>query len=413
MRHACALFLKAVVILAVYAVCYAGDEFGFDSQQGFIPNDCPGCRVQVDIPDPLEDGMIIELNDAATAECGETREWRVAEFAPGKFFAAAVIPLPDPLLLNWEERRNHPFNYGRLKDEDECTALPLERAPIEDAHEVLKTEDCERALYDAYAEEVTYRGFIAGVNSHRVNRRVLSEFKRWLVTVDDPDAVLGYTLIVVEEFAPDHGNARWHSQRYDDVTPYSCPPGDWRDILPLEQEAFDTYPIEEAHRRAAHLDYNGNLPRKGEGMVVTPTNGATRTQVYSSGRTREIMDFATGDQIHGVVPLGRFRCVATARMILSDDPEDEDVKALARRMSEDDMIWVNYSPIWRRSPVWYRREETSREIPDDPNYVFQETKGVSYRDPEQPDETVSVPSGCPAPPAPSPPRRRPARTRSR
>ena len=219
MKHTCALFPKAVVILAIYAVCYAGDKYGFDSQQGFIPNDCPGCRIQVDIPDPLEDGMIIELDDEATAACGETPQWRISEFAPGKFFAAAIIPLPDPLVLNWEERRNHPFNYGRLKDEDEYIALALERAPIEDAHEVLKTEECERALYDGYAEEVTYRGVPTGViNSHFVNRRVLSEFRRWLVKVEDPNAALGYTLIVVEEFAPDHGNARWHAQRYDDVT---------------------------------------------------------------------------------------------------------------------------------------------------------------------------------------------------
>ena len=80
MRHTCALFLKAVVILAVYAVCYAGDKFGFDSQQGFIPNDCPGCRVQVDIPGPSRNGMIIELDAHDAAQCAGVSEWRVSEY---------------------------------------------------------------------------------------------------------------------------------------------------------------------------------------------------------------------------------------------------------------------------------------------------------------------------------------------
>ena len=97
-------------------------------------------------------------------------------------------------------------------------------------------------------------------------------------------------------------------------------------------------------------------------------------------------------------------------LVLPDDLEDENVKALKRRMSEDDIIRVQYLPVWRRSPVWYRREETSGEIPDDPNYVFREARGFTDRDQEQPVATVDVPSGCPAPPSPP---RRPARTRSR
>lgn len=396
-----------VVVLALFAVCHAGDKYGFDSQQGFIPNDCPGCRVEVDIPNALEDGMIVELNAADTWACGNTREWRITEYAPDKFFAAALIPLPDPLVLMHGDE--HPFRYSRLKDADECDSAPLERAPVEDAHEVLRTEDCERVLYDQYPEEIVYRGIGTGsLTTYSVNRRVLSEFRRWLIKVTDSDSVVGYTLVVVEEFAPEHGNARWHARQYDDVTEYSCPPGDNRDIFPLEEEAFDTHSMEEAHRIAASRDYHGEPPIKAGGMRVTPSNGATRWTAYGS-RSIEIMDFATGDQTHRVVPMGRSRCVATARMILSEDPSDEDVKALKRRMAEEDKIFVSYTPVWRSSPVWYRREETSGEVPEEANFVFQNTRSVSYRGEEQPADSVVVPSQCA--PAPSAPPRRSATRR--
>ncbi|MDE2927989.1 MAG: hypothetical protein OXT71_16455, partial [Acidobacteriota bacterium] len=276
MRNACSSLPGAVVVLSLCAVSYAEDKFGFDTQQGFIPNSSPGCRVQVDVPDPLEDGMIIQLNSGDAAQCGGIAEWRVSEYHPGKFYAAMFIPLPDPLVIEWGIES--PLKYGRLRDEIECVQVDPYGAPIEDAHEVLKAEECTRTLTDVYAWDNVFRGFSAGgVNEAETNPRDVSEFDRWLVKIDDPEQVLGFSLMVVESFAPAHGNARWHAQRYDDVADVSCPPGDWRDIKTLEQKAFDTYPMEEAHRRAAHLDYlhlyaDGQPPRLDEGTMVTPTN---------------------------------------------------------------------------------------------------------------------------------------------
>ncbi len=386
---------RALLIVgwALWATGYAGDQFGFDTQQGFIPNDSPGCRVEVDLPEPLEDGLIIELDESATTECGNTSQWRVTEYDEGKFFAAALIPLPNALILNYGQE--HPFKYNRLKDVMECVTVESQAAPIDYAHEVLKTENCQRVLYDGYAEEVIFRGIPTGViESYFVNRRVVSEFKRWLVRVESNQSVVGFYLGIIESFAPEHGNARWHVQRYDDLNENSCPPGDWRDVKPLQQEAFDTYSMEEAHRRAAYLDYLGRVPTIIGGMTITPTNGASRYHGNHKG-----MDYAQADQVHGVIRGGPLGCIAMAWMMLPDDLGDVHVGAFRRRMQEEDKINVIYSPVWHRAYVWYRREETNGIAPETPNFVYQTTRGIAYREPDEPTDSVNAPAICTAAPS--------------
>lgn len=414
MKNMWTILLSIVFLWAFRAAVHANDPSGFDSEQGFIPNNNVNCRVWVDIPGPLEDGMILELDEEEAARCRDVSQWRVTEYTEGKFFAAPHVPLPEPLVVKCVPGpgrvRSHCQTLYNLRDQDECTVVATEEAPIEDAHKVLKTEECERTLYDGFGEVVIYRGLNTGVvKSHIANRRIFSEFKRWLVQVDDPDTILGYTLVVVEEFAPDHGNARWHAQKYDDVTETSCPPGDWRDIIPFEDEAFDTYPMERAHERAAHHDYQGHPPVKRDGMSVVPP-GSSRNEPP-----------ATGDQIHRVVQHSPSRCVATARMVLPDDPGDTNVQTLRRMLREEGTIIVFYSPIWRAQPIWYRRIETNGEIPEAPNWVYQEQRGVTHRDPEEESPgIIEVPSKCPpvkpcpvCPEAPSRPERQPTRTRRR
>lgn len=423
MRNACISLSRAVVLLAVCAVCYAQSPSGFDSQQGFIPTIEGPCHATVDLPDPLEDGQIIDLGPVSDDFCRGISRWRISEYTRGKFVAAPRIPLPDPLIVKCRRIPNHTKETCGLlvnyREDTQCTPVGLEAAPIEDAHEVLKTEECSRTLYFGYAEEVVFRGIFTGtVRSHEVAHEQVSEFKRWLVTVDAPESILGYELMAVEEFEPYHGNARWHLAQWDrfyqgapDVTAGGCPPGDWRDILPLEREAFDTHSMKEAHRSASHLDYLGRPPRMDGGMRVIPTNGAMRSS--STGR-HNIMDYATGDQIHRVVQTRENQCVATARMVMPKDSADEHVKALLRRMAEDDKIWVNYTPVWRREHIWYRRMEVNGRIPDEPNYVFRESSGIAHREPEQSTDTVTVPSKCPVcPVCPEPPKRTRTPTRSR
>ena len=101
-------------------------------------------------------------------------------------------------------------------------------------------------------------------------------------------------------------------------------------------------------------------------------------------------------------------------MVLPDDAQDEHVKAFRRRWNEDEQIWIRYTAVWHRAHVWYRREEVEGNIPDTPNYVIQQGRGVSYRDPEQPTDAVTVPSKClPCPVCPEAPKRTRTLTRSR
>ena len=233
-----------LIACSFWSVVCGAQNWGFDTQYGFIPNGCPDCRVTVNLSEPLHDGQIIHLGSTDAEQCGHIYEWRITEYAPekdpDKFFAAMVIPFPDPLVLVLKDE--NPTKYGRFRDELECESVELTEAPILDAHEVLKTEECVRVLTDAYPAEDFFRGRPVGITTYgNLNRRVVSELKRWLVKVDDPEAVAGYdyTLMVVESFAPEYGNARWHEAQWGqfypgapDVTEGDCPPGDWRDIVP-------------------------------------------------------------------------------------------------------------------------------------------------------------------------------------
>ena len=384
---------KVIVFFIVFAFwSVVSAKNGFDSQQGFIPTTEGPCRTEVNIPDPLEDGMVIDLGPVSDDFCLGISQWQISEYSRGKFAAHPHIPLPDPLVVKcrrfYGSVKHHCHGLVNYRENITCENVTLEHAPIEDAHEVLKTEECQRTFYFGYAEELTHRGIkIGALKSHKTSMTQVSEFKRWLVKVDAPDAVLRYELMVVEAFEPSHGNARWHLDQWGrfykgepDVSENSCPPGDWRDVTPLVDRPFDYDSLEEAHRSASHSDYLGIAPVIQRGMNVNPTNGATRMNERRSHRKD---DFATGNQEFRVTPGGPLGCVATARMIMSDDPNNSDVQALRRRMNERDMIVISYTPAWHRQHVWYRRLERSGYYPLAPNWVNRGTAAFSYREPDE------------------------------
>ena len=354
---------------------------------------------------------------------GMSTSGRITEYAPemdpNKFFAAMVIPLPDPLILIVGDE--YPTKYGRFRDELECESVELTEAPIQDAHEVLKTEECERVLSDVFPAEDFYRGIVVGNTSYsNLNRQVVSEFKRWLVKLDDPESVIGYTLMVVESFAPEYGNARWHEAQWErfypgppDVTEGDCPPGDWRDIVPRMSSSFDN--MQGAYDEAARRDYLGDPPGLEDGMAVHPTGGG---KTRPSGRF-DVTDTAMGWQIHQVDEGGPDGCVATARLVIrervshmssfsSGSELNPNVDAFSRRMVETDPITIAYARAWARSHIWYKREEQvlvpdkdfvngTRGVyvlPDIPNSVGVHKGFISYRESDQLDEPVIVPSKC-------------------
>lgn len=435
--------VRILIVCSLWSAALAAEKWGFDTPYGFIPNGCPDCRVEVDLSEPLHDGQIISLDFADTIACGWIDEWRVTEYRPDEFFAAMVIPLPDPLELIYGDK--DPTDYGRLRDELECESVELTEAPIQDAHEVLKTEECIRVLTDAFPAEDVFRGHVVGNTTYEnLNRRVVSEFKRWLVKVDDPESATGldYTLMVVESFAPEHGNARWHEVQWGrfyegppDVSEGDCPPGDWRDIVPRNLDSFRIITYERAYGEAARLDYSGRPPSLENGMSVHPTGGG-KTRPSDSGKY-ERTDTAEGYQIHQVIEERPGRCIATARLMIpeklnhtssfsSGSKPNPNIGAFRRRMSEDDQISIGYSRVWARSHIWYRMGEKilvpdnsfvdgSRIedfLPDIPNYAVFHRAFISYRESDQSDEPVVVPSKCTASDA-SALGRQPSRTRSR
>ena len=138
--------VRTLIACSFWSIASGAEKWGFDTPHGFIPNGCPDCRVEVDLQEPLHDGQTIHLDFADAIHCGHIYEWKVTEYAPDKFFASMVIPLPDPLVLIYGDK--DPTDYGRLRDELECESAELTEAPIQDAHEVLKTEECIRVLSD-------------------------------------------------------------------------------------------------------------------------------------------------------------------------------------------------------------------------------------------------------------------------
>ncbi len=419
--------MRKVIVLMAFAAFLANvqaeEKWGFDTPYGFIPNACPDCRVEVSLSEPPHDGQIINLEFFDAIHCGHIYEWRVTEYESGKFFAAMVVPLPDPLVLIYGDK--DPTDSFRFKDELECESVELTEAPIQDAHEVLKTEECIRVLSDSFSGTEYFRGHIVGVKSYSdMNRRVVDEFKRWLVKVDDPESGTGldYTLMVVESFAPEYGNARWHEAQWErlyegppDVTEGDCPPGDWRDIVIREKGAFDTT-IEGIYGKAARADYQGIPPALENGMSVVPAGGG-RTRTSDGGY--ELPDTAQGYQIHQVFEERPGRCVATARLnfsgklswtssFSSSSKPNPNIGAFHRRMSEDDPIDIRYSRVWARSHIWYRRGEwvlvpdkgfvggtrTEIELPDVPNLPWSQRGSIRYRESEESDDPVIVPSKC-------------------
>ena len=103
---------------------------------------------------------------------------------------APEIPFPDPLVIRCLRLNGAPnpadCRSGVVGVEVECSPVAKERAPVDYAHEVHKTENCEQVLYD-------------------------------------------------------------------DVTEGDCPPGDWRDVLLLSQEAFEMTTVEKKRQETAHL----------------------------------------------------------------------------------------------------------------------------------------------------------------
>ena len=274
-----------------------------------------------------------------------------------------------------------------------------------------------------------------------MNRRVVSELKRWLVKVDDPESVTGYTLMVVESFAPEYGNARWHEAQWGrfypgspDVTEGDCPPGDWRDILPQEYDSFYDTVMENVHAEAARLDYSGTPPTLENGITVHPTGGKTRV-----GGKYEVTDTAVGNQIHRVVEVRPGECVATARLQIPEElhirssfsnrsEPNPNIGAFQRRMSEDDPIAVSYTRVWARSHIWYKRDEmvlvpyksfvdgsrSEREVHDIPNFVGFHRASIGYRESDAVEDPVIVPSKCVASDdSASALARQPSRTRKR
>ena len=431
---------KVAVILIVFAffgVSNGQKKWGFDTPYGFIPNDNPGCRIEVNLSEPLHDGQIIDLSGESIlarirrGDCGHIAQWRVTEYKPGKYFASMVIPFPDPLILYYLDET--PYNFGRLSDELECKTADNEAPPIKFDHEieVLKTEECVRVLSDTFTTSPTFRGRpTSTVVSHKdLNRREVSEVTRWLVKVYDSEAVAtsDFTLMVVEEFAPEHGNARWHENQWprfyegdSDVTAEDCPPGDWRDLA----GSFGHIPggggsLQSRYDAAAGLDYSNTPPWIPGGMQVIPPGGTTAGGKWS-GKW-----IAQGDQTHRVFEASPGRCVAVAKLSIDEEvhssgsfvgsgaSENPNAEAFRRRMTEDDPIYIEYTPMWERSHIWWRAEE-ELPIPDPrhqggvrwekgmpeghpPNAVPTNKRSIKYRGTDDSGESVIVPSTCGCP----------------
>ncbi len=430
--------MKQLILIPFVSVALAQeiDRAGFRSQQGRIPTGLPGCSVQIDIPDPLVDGIIIELTEEEAEDCYGIPRWRVTEFEEGKFFAAVSVPLPDPLILDYSVDLSHlnekwtddvsvvSYVNNRLRDEVECEEVEPYPAPIDDAHTVLKTEECERVHISAWPEEIEFRGVNVGLKSHFVNRTVIAELTRWLIKWDMPDAPLGYELAVVEEFAPENGNARWHAQRYDDVTEEDCSPGGYRDTYPFQKNYWDG-DLEQAHTDAARADWDNQRPElfnknKGwysYGYLHRGMAGSEPTWAGGSMRVvnTDLDERAYGRQLSKTFPGGERGCVAIARMELGykflgyGRVQGDDAGKLHNALNSTAPLVIDYTPYWERKHAWYKREHWYYGKSDVPNYVWNQSRPLQYREESAPEKPLEVPSRCLAPP-PAPP---PARTSSR
>ncbi len=394
---------KLLVLIPFISLCAANPQYPwgnyFRSQQGLIPNGIGECDIELDIPDPLEDGMLIELTEEDASLCRGIARWRITEFEEGRFFAAVAIPFPDSIVVDYE---NIGYVNNRLRDKVECREVEPYPAPIEDGHTVLKTEVCERIHVAGHTEDVKFRGVSVGAKSHFIRLPyVLSEITRWLIWLDMGDR---NELAVVEDFAAENGNARWHARRYEDVDPEGCPPGDYRDVYPFWERYWDESTQDKAHADAARADYYNE-----DGWVLAADyhqssfggGGWHSGSMSVSDGGSDVQKVAVGVQQFRVRPGGERGCVAVARMEMGREILAYRVSAsnlalnLGAKMGSDDPLWIRYTPYWQRSHAWVRREHDNGTSADGPNYLFRVQREMRYREKQAPNP-IRVPSTCQA-----------------
>ncbi len=385
-----------------------GNGFAFETAYGPLPHGVYQCEGFLALPDYFEEGMIGTLRNG-TERCAGIEQWRVMRTDDGHFFAVVNIPFPDPLVTTWDPGRHVvQAGMGGWRTKVECEDVTTTKAPIAAPHDVVKTENCARIFYGFIGQVETLFGVRGGsLPPLDGQQRVVSQFRRWVVKLHDDEHHWGYKVAVVEAFAPEHGNARWHAAsepRFWDGPPSlsegNCPPADWRDIClkaginGTDGCYFGGTPAtpEKGWEMAIQQKLNGNPAWVEDGMHIADMSVGSHSE----------SDYYMSHQTHYVESGGPLGCVAVVELDYKRDSRSdwtgETIKAKSASvvhalMERGVELHVSYTPLWWRHHVWYRRKEgfTGR-IPAQPNLVGNESTWVEVNNGES--EVVS-PSDCP------------------
>ena len=442
---------KVVGVLIAFAFLTGAKGGTFSTPYGDIPHMIhEQCNLSVDLDRDHHDGQIIHLSylqaNTKGNDCQGVQQWRITEYDPienpGSYFATPHIPVGDKTVL---PIRDYGLSPGAssihrfILDEVQCSRVETSLAPVKEYDHlnptVLETHECVRTLTDEIVIPVYEFGIKVDSEFYRVNRRVIGRFTNYLLEVDNDLDYLPRTLMVLELFPREQGNADWHALRWrrfwdgpSPVSPDDCSPGGWWDVLSQNGGVGPThapdnvYGDEALHVGAFRRDRTGELPAV-QGIEIDPTPPyEEKRRAHQNPRYAPIIDYVTGAQIFWITEYGESQCLAAAKLYLheriggsgsfssSTSRDNPNLGAYHRRMEEADPVEVTYQRPWAGSPIWYKQSirVPSNDIwnhprgyklkwPEHPNYSeFYEAKVTYWKDIDPVSVSASdPPQGCP------------------